>query len=265
MRALAFAAVTFAGAIAWADPADVAYEDGRRLYDLRDWDLAIAKFKEAYRLRPDAKSLFNIAQALRLKGDCVEATNFYRTYKRNFPTEPNVGKADKFIEELEPCANKIAKPEPKPVEPKPEPKPVFKPEPNREPVKPTVSLQPPPIEPSPPSPVEPRAEHPSNGSSQRTIGLAVTGFGSVMVASGVYFAFHASSLSANVADGTGVWNPDLQRQGHSADIRAKILSAGGAAAVATGLIVYLTAPKAKPRIAVVPHGNGAILVWSGDL
>ena len=47
--------------------ADAAYQEGRRLYDLREWDAAIAKFKEAYRLRPDAQSLYNIAQANRLK------------------------------------------------------------------------------------------------------------------------------------------------------------------------------------------------------
>jgi len=59
------------------DPAgEAAYQEGRRLYDLREWDRAITKFKEAYELRHDAASLFNIAQAYRLKGDCVEALGF---------------------------------------------------------------------------------------------------------------------------------------------------------------------------------------------
>ena len=86
------------------DPGEVAYQEGRKAYDLREWDTAIEKFKEAYRLRSDAPSLFNIAQSYRLKGDCVEALGFYKTYKRNFPTAPNIDAVDKFIAELEPCA-----------------------------------------------------------------------------------------------------------------------------------------------------------------
>jgi len=86
------------------DAAEAAYREGRRLYDLHEWDAAIAKFKEAYRLRSDPASLFNIAQSYRLKGDCGEASSFYKTYRRNFPTASNIAKVDKFIADLEPCA-----------------------------------------------------------------------------------------------------------------------------------------------------------------
>ncbi|MGE0551668.1 MAG: hypothetical protein AB7O24_21075, partial [Kofleriaceae bacterium] len=55
------------------DPADVAYREGRRLYDLREFPQAIERFKEAYRLREDPASLFNIAQSYRLLGDCPNA------------------------------------------------------------------------------------------------------------------------------------------------------------------------------------------------
>jgi len=90
------------------DPAEAAYQEGRRLYDLREWDRAIEKFKAAYELRHDAASLFNIAQAYRLKGDCVEALGFYKTYARNFPDAGNRASVEKFIAELEPCAKQQA-------------------------------------------------------------------------------------------------------------------------------------------------------------
>src|SRR5262245_34921318 len=97
---------------AHADPGEDAYREGRRLYDLQEWDQAIEKFKLAYKLRADAASLFNIAQAYRLKGDCPQASRTYKAYKRNFPTAPNIANVDKFIEQLEPCANQGAPPKP---------------------------------------------------------------------------------------------------------------------------------------------------------
>jgi hypothetical protein len=86
------------------DPATAAYKQGQRLFDLREWDAAIAKFKEAYKLRADAPSLFSIAQAFQNKGDCVEALGFYETYRRTFPKQKNIGKVEGLINELEPCA-----------------------------------------------------------------------------------------------------------------------------------------------------------------
>src|SRR5262245_58467283 len=95
-----------------AEPADDAYQEGRRLYDVHDWEGAIAKFKEAYKLRPEAKSLFNIAQSYRLKGDCPDALSFYRTYKRNYPDGPNQDLVERFLKELDPCPVKPAEPPP---------------------------------------------------------------------------------------------------------------------------------------------------------
>lgn len=104
---IAFAALM---RVAHADPAEDAYREGRKLYDLQEWDQAIEKFKIAYKLRSDAASLFNIAQAYRLKGDCPEASRTYKSYKRNFPAAANIDKVDQFIAQLEPCANKPASP-----------------------------------------------------------------------------------------------------------------------------------------------------------
>src|SRR5262245_14326589 len=119
------------------DPGKAAYEEGRRLYDQKRWTAAIAKFEESYRLRHDAPSLFNIAQAYRLTGDCAHAIVSYRKYKEEFPSAPNLDKVEKFITELEPCAQQQAPVEPpKPTEPPKPPTPNEPPKPPPEPPKP---------------------------------------------------------------------------------------------------------------------------------
>ena len=252
-----------AGQVAWADPADDAYEEGRRLYDLREWDQAILKFKEAYRIRPDAKSLFNVAQAYRLKGDCIEAINFYRTYKRNFPKEKNLAKANKFITELEPCAKKQAtKPEPvqpEPVQPEPEP---VQPDPVPSPAVPAPVSQPPRL---PPAPVD----SPNTvGQGQRRAGVTIAIIGSVVFIGGAYFGLEARSLAVDAESGAGgaAWDPTIQEDGKAADFRAKLLLGIGGAAILGGALLYKAAPTANAsRLGVVPSPDGAMLVWMGKL
>lgn len=268
-------AILLAGHAAWGQPAsDVAYEEGRRLYDLREWDQAIAKFKEAYRIRPDAKSLFNIAQALRLKGDCVEAVNFYRTYKRNFPKEKNLAKVDKFLADLEPCPKPTAvTPEPvKPEPAKPEPvkrrEPVKLPEPvkPREPVKPGTASAP--VSPAPdPDPVSVTEPSRSIGTTQRTSGIGIAAIGALLAAGGVYYGFQASSLARDAQDGGGVWDPGLEDRGKGAARNARLLLGAGGAAIVGGAIIYLIAPRAELRVnvGVAPRTDGAMVVWAGTL
>jgi tetratricopeptide (TPR) repeat protein len=271
------ATLGFAGQLAWSQPgtADAAYEEGRRLYDLREWDQAIAKFKEAYRLKPDAKSLFNIAQSFRLKGDCVEAINFYRTYKRNFPREKNVSKVDKFITELEPCAKTqsarpgppvvpAVQPEPRPRKPDPAPR---KPEPVPAPVQPQPVVQPEP-QPMPVLQPPPPAEQPSNpGHSRRRAGIVLAAGGALVMAGGVIFGLEAKAAADDVSSGGGPWDPGVEDSGKSADGKAKLLFGIGGASVAIGLIIYATAPKTArtPGVGIVPQSGGAIFTWSGKL
>ncbi|HEU0033848.1 MAG TPA: hypothetical protein VFQ53_24640 [Kofleriaceae bacterium] len=287
------AVIGVAAATVHADPAaDAAYEEGRRLYDLREWDQAIAKFKESYRLSPEPKSLFNIAQAFRLKGDCVEAINFYRTYKRNFPKEKNIGKVDKFITELEPCARQggkpadAAKPEPKP-DPKPDPKKDPKTEPKKLDTRPTEpkrlelesNPQPPPdaktvasSEPLAPPSATPADTPTDGGKTKRTIGIAVAGAGSVAFAVGIYFGLKARSLAADVEAGRGEWTPELaqtEQDGFSADHNAKVFMGVGAAALVTGGILYVVGRRDREsppaNVSIVPRTGGGLVVWSGSL
>jgi tetratricopeptide (TPR) repeat protein len=268
---LAIAALLVAGTAA-ADPAADAYEEGRRLYDLREWDQAIAKFKEAYRLRPEPKSMFNIAQAYRLKGDCGEAIQFYRTYKRNFPAEKNIAKVDKFIEELEACAKQERKPAPAPDK---------QPSPTKQPTKQIVTPPPVPTEthgdPSRPPPPEfvdqapvfepergPEAPRDA-GQSRRRLAIALGAGGMVALAGGIYFGFQAQDYSDDVTTGGGVWDPDLEARGKRADVTAKLLVGLGGAAIATGAILYVTAPSPRTQLGIVPRLDGAFVVWGGAL
>jgi hypothetical protein len=77
------------------------FESGARHFDLSEYDQALAEFKEAYRLKPDAPFLYNIAQCHRKLGHVDEALTFYKTYLRRAPDAPNRGEVERRIQELE--------------------------------------------------------------------------------------------------------------------------------------------------------------------
>ena len=228
------------------DAAQSAYEEGRKHYDLREWDQAISKFKEAYRLRADAPSLFNIAQAYRLKGDCREAVSFYKTYVRNFPSEKGADKAQKFVAELGDCKDQA------PAEPTATPPPVVTP--------PPVTTEPPVTSTPSPAPVDAPS---STGRGLRLAGVATGAVGLVALGAGVYFGLSARGKQSDLEDG-GVWDPALYEDGQSADRNAKIFLGVGGAAVIGGAVLYYLGVRAgsEAQVAVVPRGDGATMVWS---
>lgn len=282
MTRASFVLIALVAAEAAAQPApnpsaDAAYQEGRRLYDLREWDAAIAKFKEAYRLRPDAPSLFNIAQGNRLKGDCVEALSFYKTYKRNFPGEKNIAKVDKFIADMEACAKaQPVKPEPA-IEPKltGEPKPTGEPttKPTSNPTGPVGPVSPPPSGDGTPikqgEPVGPLPAEGSPGRSQRIIGLSVGGVGVVALGASVVFGLRARGAASDAESGTvgSTWDPSIQTHGKTYARNAKISAAVGGALLVTGGVLYVLGRRGAAEtnhVAVVPEAGGASLVLSWD-
>lgn len=70
-------------------------------YKLGEWDEAIAEFKEAYRLRSVPGLLFNIGQALRMKGDYRQSRFYYQNYLRDQPNAPNRGEVERQLAQLE--------------------------------------------------------------------------------------------------------------------------------------------------------------------
>ena len=77
------------------------FESGSRHFDLSEWDKALAEFKEAYRLTPDATFIYNIAQCHRKLGNIEDALTFYKTYLRRAPNAPNRQEVERRISELE--------------------------------------------------------------------------------------------------------------------------------------------------------------------
>jgi len=267
IAALSAGAVAHAQAPAPNAGADAAYQEARRLYDLREWDAAIAKFKEAYRLRPDAPSLFNIAQSNRLKGDCTEALNFYKTYKRNFPKEKNIDKVDKFIADMETCA-KAAPVKTEPVSTEPAKTEPVKTEPvNTEPAKTEpVKTEPVVITPKP-DPGPPPASDP--GKTKRVVGLVVGGLGVVSLGGSVFFGLRARSAAKDAEGATmgDPWNPAIETRGETAARNGKIALGVGVALVGTGVVLYILGRKGSteaPQVAVIPSHDGATLVWGNE-
>ena len=234
-----------------ADPADAAYQEGRRHYDLREWDQAIVSFKESYRLRTNERSLFNIAQAYRLKGDCVEAMGFYQTYKRNFPDADGIPVVDKLISDIDACVREKT---PTPAPPLPLPLPLPTPVIGSEPTEKrdhTPVMPPPPLPPASP------------GHGKRVAGVTLASVGLVALAGGVYFGLQAQSKARDVAGGGGVFDPQLEADGQADDRNAQILFIGGGALVATGVVVYMLGRShgEVEHVAIVPTRGGGLLSW----
>lgn len=229
------------------DPADAALQEGRRLYDLREFAKAIERFKEAYRLRNDAASLFNIAQSYRLMNDCPQAYTYYKTFQRNFPSErPDV--VAKFLAELEPCKDT------KPAGPTNKPDEQVKP---TEEVKPTGPVTP--LIVTTPHVDEPAAP----GRTLRISGLAVGGVGVAALATGIVFGLRARSQSREV-NYAEEWDASLDASAKRADRNAKILMPVGGAMIIGGAVMYYVGFRAQQssQVAIVPSTTGATVSWS---
>lgn len=254
--------------------ADEAYQRGRAHYDLQEWDQAIAEFKEAYRLRPDAPSLFNIAQSYRLKGDCAQAASFYKTYRRNFPAEKNIARVEQFITEMEACAKQAP-----PTNGTPDGK-----------TGDGTTTQPSDTggtsgtsgigatgatgtganasgTPLPAQPVDSPAPRIPRGFLIGSIAAAGVGVGCVI--GGAFAASRARSIESEIED-LPRWDPDLDDRGKNANLAAKLLFVGaGAALVTSGVLVFVGIRKAErpstTSLHVMPHAGGASVVFSGSL
>ncbi|MEZ4452682.1 MAG: hypothetical protein R3B09_24695 [Nannocystaceae bacterium] len=101
------------------------------LYGSGEYEAAIKEFKIGYSIDPRREFLFAWAQSERLAGDCVTATELYKRFLDEGPSDAQIAAAE---HNLELCEKQIAEalehPEP---EPEPEPEPAPEPEPEPEP------------------------------------------------------------------------------------------------------------------------------------
>jgi tetratricopeptide (TPR) repeat protein len=92
------------GGVAQADnkpAAKEAYTEGKRQYDLGDYEQALAAFKKAYLNYEEPVFLFNIAQCYRQLGDRAAAVRTYKAFLRNWPKAPNRDTVERIIADLE--------------------------------------------------------------------------------------------------------------------------------------------------------------------
>jgi len=76
------------------------YEEATVAFSLGHYDVAAAKYEEAFALRPDPALLYNAAQAYRLAGNKRRALELYRNCVRVFPDSPNAADARNRIATL---------------------------------------------------------------------------------------------------------------------------------------------------------------------
>lgn len=245
IRSLALVSILFASSSAHADPQDPAAIEasGSKHFELAEYAAAIADFKEAFRITDRPELLFNIAQAYRLAGDCLQARTFYKNYLRRVPDAQNADKVRARIDELEACATKAA-------------------------------ATPPPAAPPTESPAAPAgapiaAPPPATRTWKTTAGLATLGGGVIGVGIGVLFAAKGASKSdqlreACATDCTPETARELDDAGRAANRNSTIGFIAGGALLATGAVLVILDRGSKresgPSVAV--GASGATASWS---
>ncbi len=86
--------------------ARAAYQEGTKLFEVGEYQSALAAFKRAYLAYDEPAFLFNIGQCHRLLGDKAEAVRSYRQYLRKVPDSPNRGELEKIVADLEEALEK---------------------------------------------------------------------------------------------------------------------------------------------------------------
>jgi tetratricopeptide (TPR) repeat protein len=84
------------------DYAKKLYGEGVEAMGAKDYDLALTRFREAYRYAPDLHLFtFNIASAAELSGDCGTARTYYTMFLDLVPEHPERDAARKTLEKLQ--------------------------------------------------------------------------------------------------------------------------------------------------------------------
>lgn len=225
-------ALLLVSAVAHADKesAKPFYEASKRHFDLGEWDAAIESLKKAHHEHPDPAYLFNIAQAERLKGDCLAAHDQYKAFTReSTATEVQRNYAEGFVKELAPCAMRRRA--------------------ELEEARRIAAM---------PVPVERRRP------GLRTAGWISLGVGAAaMIASGVFLA-KADSASADVARALAerpvMWTDELEdreRSGQRANAIGIVSGViGGAALIGGGVIWWLGRTRIE-TVVIDPRAGGA--------
>jgi tetratricopeptide (TPR) repeat protein len=247
---------------------------GTRAYELGLYDEAIAEYMAAYKTKDDPALLFNLGQAHRLAGHAAEALRFYKTYLSKLPEAGNRADVEVKIRELKELVEKQ------------------KQQPQTEP--PTVSAAASPAPVTAPAPLGPGPgttgaatdvgagdaaagtvqaaplEKSLPGRGMKRAGIAVAASGLVLVGTGIAFGVLAKQSGDQLTQldqQRGVFDPSKESAGQRDQVIEGVCIGVGAAAVATGAILYLLGTRAgqdAPQTltvspALAAHSAGAIL------
>jgi hypothetical protein len=255
VRALVvIAAIIALGSAARADSTpEQLFTEAQAAYDQRDYATAIAKWQESYRLSGATDLIFNIAQAMRLSGDCRGAITNYRRFVEvaRVDQADQVAMAKDFVRELESWCH----------DPSPPPSVVNK-----------VTIDPKALESIAAQVGQPlleqaRREEEAHRRSRRLkiAGLGLGGVGLAAIAAGVSLGHHGAVLGDEVTAACQTscnWTTEKSTDaaGRSDVAIGYAIDGVGAAAVIGGGIAYYLGIRGG---GVEPREGGAIVSWRG--
>ena len=203
-----------------------------------DYPVAAREYLAAYGEFAHPEFLYNAGEMFRLAGDRASALEQLKKYVELDPQGRGADAARTSIAELEAAiAAEQAEAERRARE-----------EAARAAAARTPPPEPPPLAP-PPEPA------PRPGRRLRIAGIATGGAGAAALGASVFFGLRARRL-ADQASRADAYDPDLDDRGESAE-RAMLVTAGiGAAALATGAVLYVLGRRAgadeKPALIIIP-------------
>jgi tetratricopeptide (TPR) repeat protein len=229
----------------FAQTAEESYQQGQEAFDKNDYDGAVHEWNRSLEMAPDAVSLhFNIGQAHRLAGRCIDALREYRAFVKLDSSDHSV--AEQFIEDLETkCDDTVPAKAPEVDAPLPPPK-------TRPKAQEVVVEE------------QPKAQ----GGTKKMIGLVLVGAGAATFLTGTYFGHRADTIADEVSSvcQTGCnWQTveDRDSAGKSAETKQWVLYGVGTAAVAAGVVTYYLGwrDEHQPIVVGPVAGRGAMIAW----
>jgi tetratricopeptide (TPR) repeat protein len=218
--------------------AEKRFQQAEALYQQRDYLAAAAEYQAAFDLSGLPGLLYNVAQSYRLGGEKERAAASYRLFLERAPEHSLAPLARGHLEALE-RELETARPPEEPQPPRPAPAP---------PESDLVGTAP---EPSP-----------APGRGLRIAGLVTGGVGLVALGAALHYGIEAKKASDAITDNQEGWTADLlgrYDEGESAETRMFVLTGVGAAALATGGVLYYLGWRAGRAevVPVTPAGGGA--------
>ena len=245
-------------------------EQAARAYDQNQLDEALRLLTRAFALSPRPSILYNQAQVLRAKDDCVAALDAYRRFiEATAPDDPDRERALRRRDEMQACADQRAS-RPKPPGPAAAAPPAQAPPPQIPPALVPPAPAPAAFVVSTPAPPEDRPV--DHRRALRIAGWAAIGVGVVAAGVAAAYAWEAHHIQGELQGDlsqSANWTPAQQSQYLEGNRDAsRAWWCVGAAALAGGgggaLLILSRPPAAAGAVAGTPsEPHGALVGWSG--